>query len=692
MVVLAMLLSACPLPTSHSDTDSGDRLPVPQDWSYEVVGSAPEPGNGGAIEVSVNGGAYTIRFAEATDLETAGDDLEYAVFLGARSRVSRSLDLQYYADVEHFSLPWSAYGEFTVPISDDAQPSYLNVGVRDGAGNISAYQAEYVAPEASAATYTVHPGTYSGNDWVEIEVTDGADIVYVISDTAGEDDYSTELIEAEHFSPSGAGVDSESQSVFAGSINGLASGSVSGSAIDSGDGPPGVGVRGFPGQHKIPQVSGTAEGEPDSRDSAVGAATVGTSAAFNTASGTVVATAKATATTGDWDLTVWLDSDDRSGVTQAMVDTLTAQFMQAGDDNDIFDWVTGVYGVPWGPHSDSPLIDSDQLIDRDRRDIHILLYDIDDDQLPLFSSSRTVGYFWPKDNYRQGTLVTDGEGNTFTSNGRLMFYMDSYLLARRDGAAWDIDDFWPAEVVSTLAHELQHMVHYYQRVVTRGTESDTWLNEMASLIAEDVVSEPVGVRGPRGVDPSLEGRAGGSGNPYGRLPEWATEPPVRLDAWSDQQPLPHYAAAYSFGAALVRRYGVGVMTELIAANGETGDAVENAVAATGGGVVSFSSLVSDWAVAMLLSNDTAAPREYRLNRDGWLESSVGGASYFLGSINAHNYGEGLRIVPYSDELSENIPPTSSIYVRMAHDVSGTYSDQLALPAGVQVRVIERHPQ
>ena len=34
-----------------------------------------------------------------------------------------------------------------------------------------------------------------------------------------------------------------------------------------------------------------------------------------------------------------------------MVDAMGEQFLKAGEDNDIYDWVTGIYGDPWGTYS-----------------------------------------------------------------------------------------------------------------------------------------------------------------------------------------------------------------------------------------------------------------------------------------------------------------------------------------------------
>ena len=57
-----------------------------------------------------------------------------------------------------------------------------------------------------------------------------------------------------------------------------------------------------------------------------------------------------------------------------------------------------------------------------------------------------------------------------------------------------------------------------------------------------------------------------------------------------------------------------------------------------GHVVPFEKLLTDWAVANLLSDDTRAPHPYRYNSGTWSTFESGGWRTFrLGSINLFNY-------------------------------------------------------
>ena len=41
-----------------------------------------------------------------------------------------------------------------------------------------------------------------------------------------------------------------------------------------------------------------------------------------------------------------------------------------------------------------------------------------------------------------------------------MFFMDSPLLAFREGPTWEVTDYWPMRIIGTLTHEFQHMIHF----------------------------------------------------------------------------------------------------------------------------------------------------------------------------------------------------------------------------------------
>ena len=163
-------------------------------------------------------------------------------------------------------------------------------------------------------------------------------------------------------------------------------------------------------------------------------------------------------------------------LTGEMVDALAERFLRPGGGNDIHDWVTAIYGDPWGPSPYENLIPPEAA-----GEIHILLFDIQGDGAPQPGECRLVGFFWAVHN----SLPQPELSVTRISAERLMFSMDSALMALAEGPSWEVTDRWPSIVIATLAHEYQHMIHFYQKRVLREAASETWLNEMASEVAVD---------------------------------------------------------------------------------------------------------------------------------------------------------------------------------------------------------------
>ena len=272
----------------------------------------------------------------------------------------------------------------------------------------------------------------------------------------------------------------------------------------------------------------------------------------------IPATSRKVVTDGTTTLIVWVADDEWGAcsecVRQIMVDTFADRFLRPGPSNDIHDWLTALFGSPWGPHDYALLIPAEYA-----DDIHILVYDIDADGPYVEGGpTRIGGYFWAKNNDLQDPNVPG------TSNERLMFYMDAPLLAQREGASWDATDYWPSLMISALAHEFQHMINFYQKRVKHDfrTVSETWLNEMSSEVAEDLVAEELKVNGPRGVAYD-DSTAGVPENWRGRLPWYNYYNYIQVTAWDYSDTLKHYSISYALGAYLARTYGAGLFRHIV---------------------------------------------------------------------------------------------------------------------------------
>ena len=400
----------------------------------------------------------------------------------------------------------------------------------------------------------------------------------------------------------------------------------------------------------------------------------------------IPATARRVVTDGVTTVAVWVADDDwgdcEECVNREMTSALAERFLQPGAYNDIRDWVTAIFGEPWGPHG------SPALIPPEAADVvHILLFDIEDDGVPQPGEARLLGFFFGKDVFRRFPFPPFS-----ASNERLMFYLDAPFLTVRDGATWDVTDRLPSVMIATLAHEFQHMIHLYQKPVLRGTISEAWLNEMSSEVAEDLIADKMMTDGPRAVaydDPS----AGDPENVRGRLPGYNLYNDSQVTRWDGR--LANYSVNYALGAYLARTYGGAALFGAIVQSDQTGiHAIERALNDLGH-EPRFGQTLVNWAIATLLSDDTGAPVPYRYNPGTWSTSQTGGLAFRLGSINLFNYVYGPPRVParlaYEGPYLHSLqsfndrtqPPHSNMYTTLGRN-SGTV--RLRVDAGTDNRI------
>lgn len=379
----------------------------------------------------------------------------------------------------------------------------------------------------------------------------------------------------------------------------------------------------------------------------------------------------------------WTSSCTRSAcITQAMADEFGAKFLASGSNNDIYDWVTKIYGVPWGAQSRY----SSVIAETAATTIDILFFDIDADDS---QTGGVLGFYWAKDNFSTSEISY--------SNQRLMFYMDSVMTATAVGTSWEITDYWPAEMVSTLAHEFQHMIHFYQKTIllasTSSSGSETWLNEMCSMSAEDLIASKLLNSGPRGViysDPT----AGSAGMTSDRLAYYNYYNDYALNNWlSGNSVLYSYGISYSFGAYLTRNFGGANLMQAMVQNQYTDiQAVTDAVATAGytqsdGTAHTVQSLLQGWAIAGMLSSSTTADAGYRYNTGTNFTSSLGDVDYILGSINLFNYGTPYFYTPSTLSSAGSIQAYSNRFVKVGSNVSGVFSREVTVPVGVDLIVV-----
>ena len=194
-------------------------------------------------------------------------------------------------------------------------------------------------------------------------------------------------------------------------------------------------------------------------------------------------------------LSIWVPESEWSTiegvdgtVSPAKVDALAGAFFNPGGDtgSSIYAWVTAMLGDEWGTGGSVRYGVSTFDVIGDTRNITILIADIEDDGDDLEAQGGVIGYFYPGDTIPEFQY----------SNERVMFAIDSAMLGTKEGASWDIGDYWPSTVISTLAHEFQHMIHFYQKAVLRGGDyfsEPTWIDELCSMQVEDLIADKIKV-------------------------------------------------------------------------------------------------------------------------------------------------------------------------------------------------------
>ncbi|MBU2511457.1 hypothetical protein KJ966_08960 [bacterium] len=385
----------------------------------------------------------------------------------------------------------------------------------------------------------------------------------------------------------------------------------------------------------------------------------------------------------------WDSCSKKFCMTSDKLNAFGEKFLKSGSDNDIYEWVTNIFGAPWGTHSNSAYISASAA-----GEIDILFYDIDADNS---DDGGVLGFFWPKDNAIRDS--SDTTNYTNISNERLMFYIDSVMAANpqdildQSGAGdstWDITDEMPAEMVATLAHEFQHMIHFYQKTMIRaGSSSETWLNEMCSLVTEDLVADKIMANGPRGTAYDTYS-AGSSGNSSGRLPWFNSINYYGLIDWYSGSAVYYsYATSYAFGAYIARNYGGAGLFQKIIQNSYTDETAVTRALSDMGHDLSFADLLKRWGVAVLLSGDTTASSGYQYNSGNSFVSTLDSVTYELGSINLYYYSPLPAITESSSFAVSSMYKTSNRYFKVGSEMTNSGTWTISMPSGVKLTVVTR---
>ena len=189
--------------------------------------------------------------------------------------------------------------------------------------------------------------------------------------------------------------------------------------------------------------------------------------------------------------------------------------------------LNGLLGDVWGSAA-SRFVDAIQDTGS-LQDINVVVLNVPAD-------SGWAGYFFAGNN-----LLKTASASSANSNEALAFFINAEQIRRDINFA-----------TSTLLHESTHMVNFYQRAVVRGVAHDTWLEETAAMMTEDIIAPAViggGYNKIMSVRLPDYLRAGGNVSYL----NW----PTLVDSAS------HYGLGGGFGAFLNRRYGLAIYQQLV---------------------------------------------------------------------------------------------------------------------------------
>ncbi len=353
---------------------------------------------------------------------------------------------------------------------------------------------------------------------------------------------------------------------------------------------------------------------------------------------------------GKKSLNIWV-SDDSFGencskrycIKDYMLKELANSFLQDGENNDIYDWVTNIFGEEWGEVGKSSLINKSN-------EITILLTDINNDNRAIDGVS---GYFYAKDNYRKAVY----EG----SNERVMFYIDAVLFASYYGKdKWSIENPQTKKILSTLSHEFEHMIQFYQKNVLQNNEGlKPWIDEMLAISTEDIIATKLKSDGIRSVS-YIRGDAGEDYNQYGKFPLFNKNINQTLPIWTNKKE--DYAMVSSFGAYLTRNYGGAKLLHDILHNKYSDEKAIVYAVNKSSLDKDFYTIMQDWGIAVLLSSNTDVDIDsgYLYNLGDFIYIEYNDNIYSLGSINFFKYyGR-----PNISKKLDSIEPKSNLYYKV----------------------------
>ncbi|MDR1555264.1 MAG: hypothetical protein LBS39_04465 [Campylobacteraceae bacterium] len=334
-------------------------------------------------------------------------------------------------------------------------------------------------------------------------------------------------------------------------------------------------------------------------------------------------------------------------ITDTMLDTIRDKF-----SNDIYPYAVSLAGEPWGSHAYlSDFISGDQPLD-------IVLVNFDKDNTP----HGVVGYFYGLNNFL----------SVPRSNEAIVLFADTetLYLGGTDGVFGTL---------STMAHELTHAINFYQRDVLHENDNfDTFLDEMSAIMMEDVLGSKID-----SVYSDIDGRysswlANGDKAIYN----------CDFTIWEDGRycsgkSIYNYSVAGSFGAFLLRQYGIDFYKRLFKTNGSSSinnyrlksvDILDRAIKAYNS--EGLGRALQRWGAGIAMFPVNVSPNGF-----GYPELNESG--FYLRAFDGNLYASKRRLPASSPSILE----AHGHFPFLRKTTSSTYKETFSVPPNVSVTIV-----
>lgn len=261
---------------------------------------------------------------------------------------------------------------------------------------------------------------------------------------------------------------------------------------------------------------------------------------------------------------------------------------------DLADWFDKIYPIETALLcSNVPTQSYTNIIDVTKSTkINILVYDLFDDyEETVKTNGGTFGFFSYNDMFTDSLQYY---GKTIPTNKCEMFYVDTYFLTEKNA---DGKTVLSEMMISTLAHEFQHMLGFVQKGLNYNLDEgmgQTWYTEMLSMLTEEFFVEYLGI-------PESAG-------PQARLSEYLFGSAYGFSSWDSSGSTTvyyNYANAYAFGAYLARNFGGVDLIQRIFRNRYTDEnSIVHAVEDSGYGY-DFSELLALFSAVQVYTDDSS---------------------------------------------------------------------------------------